>query len=152
VRIVLPHDGPNKRRRVGLGATVHLGGSKLRAYSVHAETRVGMDKKIDQLRAVTADLAHYPKDMPAIVMGDFNTWQADAEEKTKKFFTNEGFATPFAGQPTFCRRVVFVEITFRLDWIWLRHLEPTASGIDTKITYSDHWPLWVALKTKSVRP
>lgn len=151
VRLVLPHDGPGKRRRAGIGATVKIGDSKVRVYSLHAETRVGMDKKLDQLGAAIKDLANHPKDMPAIIMGDFNTWQMGAEKKTKNFFTSEGFVTPFDGKPTFLQRVLLVEIALRLDWIWLRNVEVTNSGIDTKISVSDHWPLWVALKLKPMR-
>src|SRR5215213_9968670 len=38
-RIVLPHAGPNKRRRVALGATVEMHNQRWRIYSAHAETR-----------------------------------------------------------------------------------------------------------------
>ena len=149
-RIVLPHDGPGRRRRAGIGATVKIGPSSVRVYSVHAETRISMDKKMDQLKAVLKDLARYPKEMPAIVMGDFNTWEPGAGGKTTKLFTSEGFHTPFDGDTTFSQRVLMVPIKLRLDWIWLRNLEAKKAGIDKKISLSDHWPLWVALKIKPV--
>jgi len=150
-RIVLPHDGPGRRRRAGIGATVKIGPSSLRIYSVHSETRISMDKKLDQMKSVLKDLARYPKDLPAIVMGDFNTWEPGAGEKTTKLFTSEGFHTPFDGAATFSQRVLLVPIKLRLDWIWLRNIEATKAGIDKKITLSDHWPLWVALRIKPVR-
>ena len=150
-RIVLPHDGPGRRRRAGIGATVKIGSSSLRIYSVHSETRMSMDKKLDQMKSVLKDLARYPKEMPAIVMGDLNTWEPGAGGKTTKLFTSEGFHTPFDGDATFSQRVLLVPIKLRLDWIWLRNLEATKSGIDKKISWSDHWPLWVALRIKPVR-
>ncbi len=150
-RIVLPHEGPNKRRRAGIGATVKIGESSLRVYSVHSENRTATDKKLDQMKAVLKDLAGYPKDMPAIVMGDLNTWEPGAGGKTSKLFTSEGFHTPFDGDATFSQRVLMVPIKFRLDWVWLRNLEATKAGIDKKISLSDHWPLWVALRIKTVR-
>jgi endonuclease/exonuclease/phosphatase family metal-dependent hydrolase len=150
-RIVLPHEGPNRRRRAGLGATVKIGPSSLRVYSVHSETRLSMEKKLDQMKAVLKDLARYPKDMPAIVMGDLNTWEPGAEDKTSKLFTGAGFHTPFDGEATFSRRVLMVSINLKLDWIWLRHIEATKAGIDKEISLSDHWPLWVALRIKPVR-
>jgi endonuclease/exonuclease/phosphatase family metal-dependent hydrolase len=150
-RIVLPHDGPGRRRRAGIGATVKIGSSSLRVYSVHSETRISTDKKLDQMKSVLKDLARYPKDMPAIVMGDLNTWEPGAGDKTTKLFTGEGFHTPFDGDATFSQRVLLVPIKLRLDWIWLRNLEATNAGIDKKISFSDHWPLWVALKIKPVR-
>lgn len=150
-RIVLPHEGPNKRRRAGIGATVKIGPSSLRVYSVHSENRMGMDKKMDQMKAVLKDLAGYPIDMPSIVMGDLNTWEPSAGNKTSKLFTGEGFHTPFNGDATFSQRVLMVPIKFRLDWVWLRNLEATKFGIAKKISLSDHWPLWVALRIKTVR-
>jgi endonuclease/exonuclease/phosphatase family metal-dependent hydrolase len=144
-RIVLPNEGPNHRRRVALGATVRVGEISLRVYSVHAETRIPLDKKIEQLDAVLQDLAHYTK-MPAIVLGDFNTWEANAERKTNKLFNEAGFQTPFHSETTFSRRVLFLPIEIKLDWIWLRGLQFNTYGIDRAIGISDHWPLWTNLK------
>jgi endonuclease/exonuclease/phosphatase family metal-dependent hydrolase len=149
-RIVLPHEGPDHRRRVALGASVKVGDVELRVYSAHAETRLSMDKKLDQLNALLDDLDQRKAAIPAIVMGDFNTWPSDAERKTIKLFSDAGFVTPFGSQSTFVRRVLFVPIELRLDWIWMRGLEAVSYGIDRKIEVSDHWPLWtnVRLQTK----
>lgn len=148
-RFVLPHEGPGKRRRAAVGATVELGneiGQKWRVYSIHGETRLNLDKKMEQYKAVLDDLARYPSDMPAIVMGDFNTWEASADRKTIKLFSEAGFQTPFGGQSTFRRRIVVVPIQFRLDWVWLRGLDAASYGIDRQVEISDHWPLWTNVK------
>ena len=145
-RIVLPHPGPKKRRRVALGATVEIDGQPWRVYSAHAETRISMKKKMEQFNAILEDLARYPKDTPAIVMGDLNTWEPNADDKTAKLFSDAGLTTPFAGNATFRRRVLFVPLEMKLDWIWLRGLEATSFGIDREIEISDHWPLWTNLK------
>jgi endonuclease/exonuclease/phosphatase family metal-dependent hydrolase len=145
-RFVLPHKGPNGRRRAAIGATVDLGDQKWRVYSLHGETRLNLDKKMEQYKAVIDDLAHYPSDMPAIVMGDFNTWEASADRKTIKLFSEAGFRTPFGGQSTFRQRIVVVPIQFRLDWVWLRGLDAASYGIDRKVEISDHWPLWTNVK------
>ncbi len=147
-RIVLPHEGPNKKRRVALGATVEIDKHHWRIYSAHAETRLGFDKKLEQYKAVLDDLAQYPAHMPAIVMGDLNTWEANAERKTAKLFSDAGLKTPFGNQTTFRRRVLFVPIELRLDWVWLRGLEAASFGIDRKVEVSDHWPLWTNVKFK----
>jgi hypothetical protein len=73
-------------------------------------------------------------------------WEANAEAKTNKLFTEAGFQTPFGSQTTFYRRVLFVPIELKLDWIWLRGLQSTTYGIDRKIDISDHWPLWINVK------
>jgi endonuclease/exonuclease/phosphatase family metal-dependent hydrolase len=145
-RIVLPHPGPNKRRRAAIGATVDVHDQKWRVYSVHAETRLSFDKKLEQYKAILQDLAQFPATMPAIVMGDFNTWEANSERKIIKLFTEAGMRTPFGAQPTFKRRILIMPIEFRLDWVWLRGLEAASYGIDRKVDVSDHWPLWTNVK------
>ena len=150
-RIVLPNPGPNKRRRVALGANVEIEGQQWRIYSAHAETRISVDKKMEQFNAILEDLTRYPADMPAIVMGDFNTWQSDADDKTIKLFSKAGLKTPFGTQSTFRRRVLLVPIEFRLDWVWLRGLETTGHGIDREIEVSDHWPLWDNVKLAAIK-
>lgn len=145
-RIVLPHPGPNKRRRVALGATVEIDGQQWRIYSAHAETRISVDKKMEQFNAILEDLARYPAHTPAIVMGDLNTWEPSADDKTIKLFTKAGLKTPFGGKSTFRRKVLLVPIEFRLDWVWLRGLEATSYGIDRQIEVSDHWPLWTNVR------
>ena len=150
-RIVLPHAGPNQRRRVALGATVEIEGRQWRVYSAHAETRISVDKKMEQFNAILEDLARYPAEMPAVVMGDFNTWQSSADDKTIKLFSKAGLKTPFGSQSTFRRRVLFVPVEFRLDWVWLRGLEATGFGIDRQIEVSDHWPLWANVKPAATK-
>src|SRR5688500_5446212 len=93
-RIVLPHKGPNGRRRVAVGATVEIDNRPWRVYSAHAETRISFDKKLEQFKAILQDLAQYPANMPAVVMGDLNTWEAGAGRKTIKFFADAGLKTP----------------------------------------------------------
>lgn len=147
-RIVLPHKGPNGRRRVAVGATIEIDKRPWRVYSAHAETRIAFDKKLEQFKAIIQDLAQYPPDMPAIVMGDLNTWERGAGRKTIKFFADAGLKTPFGKAPTFRQRVMFVPIELELDWVLLRNLEPASFGIDRGIEISDHWPLWTNVKFK----
>ena len=145
-RIVLPNEGPNHRRRVALGASIQMGTLEVRVYSAHAETRISMKKKLEQMNALLVDLKQHAPNSPVVIMGDLNTWQRDAGRKTIKLFTDAGFTTPFGSQTTFRRKVFFVPIDLRLDWIWVRGLEPTGYGIDRQITISDHFPLWTTLK------
>jgi endonuclease/exonuclease/phosphatase family metal-dependent hydrolase len=143
---VLPNEGPNHRRRVALGASIQMGNLEVRVYSAHAETRISMKKKLQQMNALLLDLKQHAPNTPAVIMGDLNTWQPDAGRKTIKLFTDAGLTTPFGSQKTFLRKIFFVPIDLRLDWIWLRGLEPTGFGIDRTITISDHFPLWATLK------
>lgn len=145
-RIVLPHDGPSRRRRVALGATVQIPDRHWRVYSVHAETRIKMGNKLNQYKAVLDDLAKFPAVMPAMIMGDFNTWEPNADGKVRKLFAGAGMKTPFGGNSTFRRKVLLVPVELKLDWVWLRGLEAATFGIDRKIEVSDHWPLWTNVK------
>lgn len=149
-RILLPHEGPGRRRRVALGATVTIAGSSLRVYSVHSENRIPVAKKIGQMNAVLHDLARYPKDMPAVILGDLNTWEPDAVKRTSRLFVGENFTTPFPnGNSTFQRTILSIPIRLKLDWIWVRGLESTGYGIDKKIGLSDHWPLWTVVRMRA---
>lgn len=145
-RMVLPHEGPNQRRRVALGATVRINGRDIRVYSMHGETRLAMDKKIEQMSTLIQDLKQYPEDMPVVLVGDLNTWEPSAAAKTIKLFSAAGFHTPFGSQTTFSRRVLLIPIEFRLDWVWLRGMQVVTYGIDRKISISDHFPMWANVK------
>jgi endonuclease/exonuclease/phosphatase family metal-dependent hydrolase len=151
-RIVLPYEGPGLRRRVAVGATVQIGQTSIRVYSVHTDSRISIDQKLEQMKAALNDLAHYRNEMPAIVVGDLNTWEREAVAKTFKLFRAESFHTPFDDQPTFFRRILFVSVELKLDWIWLRNLEDTSYGVDREIELSDHWPLWLVMRMKQGKP
>jgi endonuclease/exonuclease/phosphatase family metal-dependent hydrolase len=105
-----------------------------------------MGNKLNQYKAVLDDLAKFPAVMPAMIMGDFNTWEPNADGKVRKLFAGAGMKTPFKGNSTFRRKVLFMPVELKLDWVWLRGLEAATFGIDRKIEISDHWPLWTNVK------
>jgi endonuclease/exonuclease/phosphatase family metal-dependent hydrolase len=144
-RIVLPHAGPGGRRRVALGATVRLDATRaLRVYTVHAETRIAIAKKTEQWRAVLDSLyANHPKDTRAVVLGDFNTIKGKDVRAARRLFDEAQFSTPFPDDKSTWKTLFF---KLKLDWLWLRGLEPTAHGIARHVKFSDHWPLWVKVK------
>lgn len=146
-RLVLPHPGPGGRLRVAIGATAHLGKTPVRVYSVHSETRLTIGKKAEQLKAVLDDLQQRPNNMPAIVLGDFNTWEPPAVSRIRKLFTTAGFTTPFPDdESTFLTKALMFDVKLKLDWIWVRGLTPSSYGIDRSLTVSDHFPLWTVVK------
>jgi endonuclease/exonuclease/phosphatase family metal-dependent hydrolase len=146
VRIVLPHEGPGRRRRAAVGATISIGTTDVRVYSVHAETRIKMEKKMEQLRATLDDLQRHPKIERAVVLGDFNTIKGKDVKGSRKLFTEAGFTTPIPDDRSTFKAVYILKL--KLDWIWLRGLRTTGSGIVRRIGLSDHWPLWVTVKLK----
>ncbi|HYO90039.1 MAG TPA: endonuclease/exonuclease/phosphatase family protein, partial [Pyrinomonadaceae bacterium] len=142
VRLVLPHEGPGGRRRAGIGASLRIGSHLIRAYSLHSETRISTQKKREQLEAALIDLKNYPRVTGVVVMGDFNTLEPQAIENTTQLFTEAGFETPFPNHMK-TWRTLFIEL--KLDWLWLRGLRPLDYGVDRKVRYSDHFPLWVRI-------
>lgn len=149
-RLVLPHAGPSGRWRVALGATIRIDQNNVRVYSVHSETRIQVSEKIDQLRAVLDDLKRFSSTTPAVIMGDFNSWEPQTIKAVAKLFTSSGFETPFPDdQPTFMRKIVLFDLELKLDWVWLRGVPPKSFGIDRQLTVSDHFPLWTVAGWKS---
>ncbi|HEV3471173.1 MAG TPA: endonuclease/exonuclease/phosphatase family protein [Pyrinomonadaceae bacterium] len=151
VRLVLPHEGPGGRRRVAVGATVHAGRTQVRAYSVHAETRMPLAKKVEHWRAVLEDLARHQRIPHAVIVGDFNTIKGKDVRAARRLFTEAGFTTPFPDdRATF--KVFFFD--FKLDWVWLRGFDHGDFGIATRVDLSDHWPLWAkaSLRRRDAAP
>lgn len=142
-RLVLANEGPHRRRRAAVGATVRVGREEVRFYSVHAETRMPVERKVEHWRTVLEDLAEHARVRRVAVVGDFNTIKEKDVRAARRLFTEAGFETPFDdARATF--RVLFLD--FKLDWVWLRGLAPLEHGIDKSIGLSDHWPLWVKVK------
>ncbi len=142
-RVVLTHEGPDGRRRVAIGATVQIGETPVRVYSVHAETRMPIKKKVEHWRAVLEDLRRFPKVARAVVLGDFNTIKEKDVRAARRLFEGDGFTTPFPDDRTTWKTFI---IKLKLDWLWLRGLEAGEFGIDKKVGLSDHWPLWAKIK------
>jgi endonuclease/exonuclease/phosphatase family metal-dependent hydrolase len=144
-RIALPNEGPGGRHRVAVGATVQLGATPVRVYSVHGETRIPVPQKIEALQAVLDDLSSFDKSLRAIVLGDFNTIEAEAIRDVTLLFTKAGFTTPFTNNEETWQTFI---LKLKLDWLWLRNLRALDNGIDRKIDLSDHWPLWTKVTLK----
>lgn len=148
-RLVLPNAGPGGRRRAAIGATVLIGERRVRVYSAHAETRIPVDRKVEQFRAILDSLQSRPQENRAIVLGDLNTIKSKDVTRTVQLFTGAGFSTPISqDRPTWR----FYLIKLKLDWIWLKGFEATQSGIVRRIELSDHWPMWVKVKLRADQP
>ena len=149
VRLVLPNEGPGGRRRVSVGATIRIGAHLIRVYSVHAETRISTQKKLEQLEMVERDLNTHTRAAGFVVLGDFNTLEPQAIENTTQLFTEAGFETPFPNSMKTWKTLI---LELKLDWIWLKGLRPSDYGVDRKVRYSDHFPLWVKINLDGKAP
>ena len=142
-RVLLTHEGPDGRRRVAVGATVRVGAHDLRVYSVHGETRMPVEKKVEHWQAVLDDLRLHRETAGAIVLGDFNTIKGKDVKAARRLFTREGFTTPLLDNQATWKTFV---VKLKLDWLWLRGFEARSSGIDKDVDLSDHWPLWATVR------
>ena len=143
VRLVLPNAGPNCQRRAAVGATLQIGKASVRVYSVHAETRLPVERKVEQWRAVLDDLKSHAGVERVVVLGDFNTIKEKDVKAARRLFTDGGFTTPFADDDMTWETFI---VALKLDWAWVRGLQPTAHGVRRAVTYSDHFPLWMKAK------
>ena len=82
--------------------------------------------------------------MRAIVLGDFNTIEAEAVRDVTLLFNAAGFTTPFTNNEVTWQTFI---VKAQLDWLWLRNLRAIEHGIKREIELSDHWPLWTIVKT-----
>lgn len=147
-RLILPNAGPGGRRRAAVGATVLVGDTRVRVYSVHAETRVSVERKIDQFRHVLDALRARKAEGGAVVLGDFNTIKSKDVTRTAQLFADAGFSTPLPQDRPTWRFYLF---KLKLDWIWLKDLKAVDGRIVRRIELSDHWPLWVKVRLPESR-
>ncbi len=132
-KILLPHLGILGRlQRIATAATLDVGGTPVRAYSVHLGTMINVSAgaRRAQLRTVLADARVYPH---VIVAGDLNS-HGVGREATREGFdwpTQNGSRTTALG---------------RWDHIFLKGLaSPGAAGTGTIVEVegaSDHRPVW----------
>jgi endonuclease/exonuclease/phosphatase family metal-dependent hydrolase len=133
-KIILPHRSRYAgTQRIAVAATVRVGGTPVRVYSVHLGTvaDVGPGARREQMRAVLADAARYPR---AVVGGDLN------DAAVARVARDAGYAWPTERGPR------TMGMLGRVDHILLRGLatpDSAAAGtvLDTRGA-SDHRPVW----------
>ena len=150
----LPHNdlGAKTRRRIALGATVEIGGQRLRLYNVHLDTRINIAERRAQLQPVL-DVARRQAIEAVLIGGDFNTnpfrwaWsgrlpflRSNQAAQLDYFMIEQGFATPLAESGSTSRRTLW---RVRLDSIYIRGLEARGSDVEREVDVSDHFPVWL---------
>ena len=141
------------RCRIALAVAVATTDGPVQVMNVHLDTRINSRERIAQLAPLLDALDGV--DGPQIIGGDFNTmnirwfrsmWpfpflQRQAAAVRTRLGGN-GFHTPFSGgRPTFR----FLGLPLRLDWLYLKRLEPLEWNVDT-VRFSDHRGVWARLK------
>jgi len=138
-RVVLPHPGPSGRRRITLGATLHVGSERWRVYTLHLETRISVNERAHQITAVL-DHANQYRDLPTVILGDFNTISDGAREKMFELMQAADFRPALPGDTMTFQRALIVRL--KLDWIWVRQLSVVEARVEGDVKASDHRPVW----------
>jgi endonuclease/exonuclease/phosphatase family metal-dependent hydrolase len=132
-KIVLPHLARFARtQRAATAATIRVGQSLVRLYSIHLGTMAGLGPaaRRDQLRVILADAARYPR---VVIGGDFN------DEGVGRIARDMGYTWPTERGPPTTR-------VGRLDHIFLKGLaSPDSAAAGTVLDVrgsSDHLPVW----------
>lgn len=132
-KIVLPHLSRIVRsQRVATAATIRVGQSLVRVYSVHLGTMAGLPPaaRRDQLRTILADADHYSR---VVIGGDMN------DAGIGQVAREAGYAWPTQRGPGTTR-------IGRLDHIFVRGLGTPVSGASGTVLNarrsSDHLPVW----------
>ncbi len=136
-KLILPHRSFHRQlARAAVVATVLVGDTRLRVYSVHLETALGLSGRgrRDQVQALLADVARSPD--PVVLAGDLNSHALGT------MFAAAGFLWPSADVgPTVH--------AFSWDHIFVRGFGlstvPEAGVVANIAGASDHRPVWVVL-------
>jgi endonuclease/exonuclease/phosphatase family metal-dependent hydrolase len=140
-KLLLPHASRIKggRRAVTI-ATLDRGADRLRVYSVHLPSPLGVSgaQRRDQVRMILADAAASAD--PVLVVGDFNT------REVGRLFEDQGFRWISKAVGTTTRRA---GMSFSFDHIFAKGLPLTASfeaaAVPDNRGASDHRPVWAVV-------
>jgi endonuclease/exonuclease/phosphatase family metal-dependent hydrolase len=142
-RIDLPWQDCPWRPRLSLAATVTLGGQEIRILNSHIDPHSAVGGQVEQLEVVLAE-AEKSK-APVVLLGDFNTLSKRKCIEIRQLLESRGFATPF---PTGMATWRGAGIRLHADWIFVRDLTVTRSGVVRPLSTSDHWPIWAEVSLR----
>ncbi len=150
--------GVNTRRRIALGVTLELGQKRMRVYNVHLDTRINAGQRIEQLSDVVHAAAKQPL-REVILGGDFNTnpiywllpllpiFHSNQARAVDDYMKKSGYAAPFAdGSGTVSKWYG----KYRVDAVYGRGLAVRRWNVESGVSVSDHFPLWVDLAVPPV--
>lgn len=132
-KLLLPHRAVfGATRRIATVATLQVGRTRVRVYSIHLATKVNMSlrDRRDQMAAVLRDAARHPH---VVLAGDLN------DARMAEMASRSGFAWPSREGPRTTWGGRFDHILFK----GLRLSGPDAAGtVEDVRGASDHRPVW----------
>jgi endonuclease/exonuclease/phosphatase family metal-dependent hydrolase len=140
MRLDLPWFDCPWRPRIALATTLEFGDKKIRVFNAHIDPHASVKEQHEQHEII---LAQAEKDnLPTILLGDFNTLTPNARKKTRKFFDERGYKTPFKRFTSTWRAGLYRNHT---DWIYTRGLNCLHYGVLKSLRISDHWLIWAEI-------
>jgi endonuclease/exonuclease/phosphatase family metal-dependent hydrolase len=130
---------PRIGRRMAVAIDLAWGGAKVRIVNAHLENQCLARYRRHQLQSILD--AEAGAGGPTILVGDMNTFLFREARHFSTLAARHGFADamPLRPRGTWGR-------FFKLDWILVRGLRVSASGICRDVTGSDHKPLWAKVE------
>jgi endonuclease/exonuclease/phosphatase family metal-dependent hydrolase len=136
-RIDLPwHECP-WRPRLAMAATINVGTSQLRLFNAHVDPHAAAGGQLAQLEAITAQAEL--SQLPAIVLGDFNTLSKNKRVETLRFLEAKGYKSAFPSGTTTWRGA---GLRLHADWFFTKDVTVERWGVAKPLNVSDHWPIW----------
>jgi endonuclease/exonuclease/phosphatase family metal-dependent hydrolase len=139
-RIDLPWQKCPWRPRLAIAATISVGPQQIRLFNAHVDPHAASDGQLAQLEVIAAQAE--TADMPAIILGDFNTLSRQKCLETRRFLESRGYTTPI---PTGTATWRGGGLRMHADWIFTREVTIERWGVARPLNVSDHWPIWAEI-------
>ncbi|HYF05594.1 MAG TPA: endonuclease/exonuclease/phosphatase family protein [Patescibacteria group bacterium] len=141
----------NSRKRIVQFALLETKGKRFGISNVHLDVRLNPEDRLAQLDAAI-NIADHWHSMPTILVGDLNTIPVHWFKRgVPVFFKNQiqhvhmhlaqhGLKTAIEG------KMRTHKAGMQLDGIYSRGIEVMKAGVEKRVRYSDHFPLWMNFK------
>jgi endonuclease/exonuclease/phosphatase family metal-dependent hydrolase len=139
-RIDLPWHLCPWRPRLAMAATISIGPQKVRIFNAHVDPHAASGGQLAQLEAIAAQTE--AANLPAIILGDFNTLSRQKCLDTREFLESRGYETPI---PTGTATWRGAGLRMHADWIFTRGVKIERWGVARPLNVSDHWPIWAEI-------
>jgi endonuclease/exonuclease/phosphatase family metal-dependent hydrolase len=139
-RIDLPWQECPWRPRMAIAATISVGPHRIRLFNAHVDPHAASDGQLAQLEVIAAQANAV--NMPAIILGDFNTLSRQKCLDTRQFLEARGYSTPI---PTGTATWRGGGLKMHADWIFTRGVKIARWGVAKPLNVSDHWPIWAEI-------
>ena len=123
-----------------MAATISIGPQKVQIFNAHVDPHAASGGQLAQLEAIAAQAE--AANLPAIILGDFNTLSRQKCLDTREFLESRGYET---SMPTGTATWRGAGLRMHADWIFTKGLRIERWGVARPLNVSDHWPVWAEI-------